>query len=201
MIKSNRVHVVDQDCGRRAKLARLLYQSGFHAEIYETFDELMQLSPAEGVVLINDDGSIDLKTQLDAMRIQARSLPIAMFSSRLSAKKIVQAMSSGALDYFAWPCSSEALVDTVDHVSEMGERKARAERRRAQALHLVRCLTPRESDVLKALLEGASNKEMAQEFGISPRTVEIHRGNMMARLDARSVADAVRIGLYAEVDQ
>ena len=76
----------------------------------------------------------------------------------------------------------------------------RRERRDAKAQKLIRLLTGREMDVLKCLVSGASNNEIASRLGISPRTVEVHRANMMRRLNARSVADAVRIGLYAGLD-
>lgn len=202
MSKATYVHIVDEDCTRRATMARQLYQRRVHAEIHETFKELIDLSPSRGVVLVNDDGErIDLKARLQAMRLEGEYLPVAMFSTEVSAKKIVEAMSSGALDYFKWPCSPDLLVETVDRLSEAGEAKARTERQRAEARQLVSCLSPREKDVLKALVNGASNKQMAQELGISPRTVEIHRSNMMSRLNGQSVADVVRIGLYAAVDQ
>jgi two-component system response regulator FixJ len=62
-------------------------------------------------------------------------------------------------------------------------------------------LSPREMDVLNSLVSGNANKQTAQELGISPRTVEIHRGNMMRKLNARSPSDAVRLALYAGLDE
>jgi two-component system response regulator FixJ len=75
-----------------------------------------------------------------------------------------------------------------------GEERTRIEKRRHAARMRVEALSQRERDVLLGVAEGDSNKEIASRLGISPRTVEIHRGNMIARLNARSTADAIRIG-------
>lgn len=196
------VHIIDDDFARRAKIAHELYGSQVHAEIYENLDELIEQSPSRGVVLMSDDRrQTSLKADLEAMQLRAGYLPVGMFSSDPSAKRIVEAMSSGALDYLEWPCSPDALIDAVTRLVDVGERKGRVARQRAEARQLVKLLTRRENDVLKCLVSGASNREMAQQLGISPRTVEIHRRNMMLRLNAQSAADAVRIGLYAGLDE
>ena len=82
-------------------------------------------------------------------------------------------------------------------MTRRGEEKARLEARKHNARKRVEMLTRRERDVLVRVVEGDSNKEIAQHLGISPRTVEIHRSGMLSRLNARSTADAVRIGLHS----
>ena len=91
----------------------------------------------------------------------------------------------------------EALNDNVVSLARLGEEAAGAAGRKAEARRRAERLTQRERDVLRGLIHGNSNKETAVALGISPRTVEIHRGNMMARLNARSTGDAVRMGLEA----
>ena len=195
------VHIVDHDPARRAQIARQLYDNRIHAEIYESLDELTSCPPKSGAVLVSDEGSTaDLAQVISAIQLKAGFLPVALFSSEPSPRKIVQAMANGALDYLEWPCSRDELLETVRRISDLGERKARAERQKAEARRQVEKLTARETEVLKLLVNGASNKAAAQELGISPRTVEIHRSNMMAALNARSAADAVRIGIYAGLD-
>ena len=109
----------------------------------------------------------------------------------------MRARLSGALAYLDWPFSSDALDRSVTRLRRHGEQFARVERRKAEARQLVASLTPRERDVLEGLLEGESNKGIAKKLELSPRTVEIHRSNMMSRLNAQSTSDAVRIGIYA----
>lgn len=198
MIERSYVHIVDSDSSRRALIARHLYERSFHAEIYEDIEELVSQSPLKGALLVNaDDESFDVETLIETLASDESYLPVAFFSTNPSPQKIVRAMLSGALDYLQWPLSPDALRDSVVRLTRLGEARAKVERRKAEARKLVESLTPRERDVLQGIVAGGSNKGIAAELGISVRTVEIHRGNMMSRLNAQSTSDAVRIGLYA----
>jgi len=191
------VHVVDPDGTRRAKIARELYAQSIHAEIYESVDELVSRAPTHGTLLIADQEPSDAGESLETIRAQNGYLPVAFYSENPSPERIVRAMLSGALDYLDWPFSSETLDRSVDRLRRHGEQFARLEQRKAEARKLVASLTPRERDVLEGLLEGESNKGIAKNLELSPRTVEIHRSNMMSRLNAQSTSDAVRIAIYA----
>ena len=195
------VHIVDQDTGRRAQLASQLYGSKIHAEIYESIEEFIDCALTRGVVLISDEPhQADLGSAIEAMQMEIGYLPVALYSPSPNPREIIEAMSWGVLDYLQWPCSTADLICAVRRLVDAGEHMGRRERRYAKAQKLIRLLTGREMDVLKCLVSGASNNEIASRLGISPRTVEVHRANMMRRLNARSVADAVRIGLYAGLD-
>ena len=195
------VHIVDQDTGRRAQLASQLYGSKIHAEIYESIEEFIDCALTRGVVLISDEPhQADLESAIEAMQMEIGYVPVALYSPSPNPREIIEAMSWGVLDYLQWPCSTADLICAVRRLVDAGEHMGRRERRYAKAQKLIRLLTGREMDVLKCLVSGASNNEIASRLGISPRTVEVHRANMMRRLNARSVADAVRIGLYAGLD-
>ena len=195
------VHIVDQDAGRRAQLASQLYGSKIHAEIYESIEEFFDCALTRGVVLISDEPhQADLGSAIEAMQMEIGYVPVALYSPSPNPREIIEAMSWGVLDYLQGPCSTADLICAVRRLVDAGERMGRRERRYAKAQKLIRLLTGREMDVLKCLVSGASNNEIASRLGISPRTVEVHRANMMRRLNARSVADAVRIGLYAGLD-
>jgi two-component system response regulator FixJ len=192
------VHIVDSDSSRRALIASRLYERSFHAEIYEDIEELVSQAPLRGALLVNgDDESFSVDTLIETLVSNESYIPVAFFSSDPSPQKIVRAMLSGALDYLQWPLSSDVLRDSIVRLTRLGEARAKVERRKAEARKLVENLTPRERDVLRGIVGGGSNKTIAGDLGISVRTVEIHRGNMMSRLSARSTSDAVRIGLYA----
>lgn len=190
------VHIVDFDCARRAQIARELYEQAIHAEIYETLDELIDSAPSRGCVLINADRpSVDEEDAVERIAARIGHLPVAFFSASPQADRIVKAVLAGALDYLQWPGAEGALKKRIEQLAEAGCEKARTEQRRREAQRRIAALSPREREVLRGVIEGGSNKQIALALGISPRTVEIHRGNMMTRLHARSAAEAVRIGI------
>ncbi len=197
MAARHHVHVIDPDPARRARIARELYSPSIHAEIYESVDELLNRAPTHGSLLIADQDPANAEESLEELWSQNSYLPVAFYSEDPSPQRVVKAMLSGALDYLEWPFSPETLDRSVNRLQRQGDQAARVLRRKAEARQLVATLTPRERDVLEGLLEGDSNKGIAKKLGLSPRTVEIHRGNMMARLNAQSTSDAVRIGIYA----
>lgn len=195
------VHIVDANCYRRARIARFLHEE-YHAEIYESVAELTNRLPIQGALLINDDGDLIFGTTvLETVKIQTGHVPIALFSECPSPSKIVQAMLAGALDYLEWPFSPDDLKRAIIRLLAYGDQRYVAEQRSAEARRLVGHLTMRERDVLTRLVAGGSTKGIARELGISPRTVEIHRGNLMKKFNSRSTADAIRIGIYAELDR
>jgi two-component system response regulator FixJ len=192
------VHLVDSDSARRATIARDLYANSIHVEIYENLDELLDSAPTKGFVLAQADQSdVDEARFIGAVRERVGYLPVAFYSAQPLPEKIVGAMLAGAIDYAQWPCAAEGFNATVMRVARIGEERTRFEQRKCNARHRVEALTQREREVLVRVIEGDSNKEIAQRLAISPRTVEIHRGNMLARLEARSTAEAVRIGVHS----
>lgn len=196
------VHVVDNNTNRRARIARTLYSSEIHAEVYENLAELEHRSPTTGTLLLSDElGGSAIELTMASMRERSGYVPFAIFSSHPSPHEIVKAMYAGALDFLEWPCATDRLIESVRRVANLGRIRARVEQRKLDARRAIAGLSPRELDVLILVVQGYSNKDAANELGISPRTVEIHRANMMHRLNADSAADAVRIGLYAGLDQ
>lgn len=109
----------------------------------------------------------------------------------------VQAMKAGALDFLEKPYNAEALLAIVDSAFERIEHAAGASAQVDQARTRIAALSPRERDVLMGLIEGRSNKVIAYELSISPRTVEIYRANLMTKLGVRSLSEALRIAFAA----
>lgn len=196
------IHVIDPDFRRRARISHELMRRDFHAEIYEDLDEFGSRIPDEGTVLaIDDPARCDARGLLELLEGTGRRLPVAMYSDEPSPEKIVNAMLEGAMDYLQFPFEAKLLDNAVARLSSEGERRAEQDRRRAHAKAAVEELSTRELEVLASMVQGNSNKEIAQELGISPRTVEIHRGNMMRKLSARSTSDAIRLAVYAGLDE
>lgn len=189
-------HVIDDDHRRRAEISRELLSRGLHAEIYEDTQEFYDIAQATGVVLASNTLSEGIWAGVDRGAI---AIPIALYSERPEIFEIVDAISSGAIDFLAWPFRSGALERLLKRL-DAGASKTAEVRRRAVSLTLVRRLSAREREVLVLLAQGGSNKSIGTELGISPRTIEIHRANLMKKLEAKSTAEVVRIALHAGLD-
>ena len=129
------------------------------------------------------------------------ALPMVVVTGHADVPLAVRAMRAGALDFVEKPYSEERILEAVGTalLSLDATRQRRAMELQSQAQ--VAALTPREGEVLAALVAGKANKMIGFELGISPRTVEVHRARLMEKLGVRSLPEAVRIGLAAGVGQ
>ncbi|QYU69634.1 LuxR C-terminal-related transcriptional regulator [Leptolyngbya sp. 15MV] len=194
------VHVIDHDSRRRAEISRDVIARGAHAEIYEDAGEFLHVLPAKGLVLLVEHPERNaLDDFLRAARERGRYYPVSMYSDAPRPELVVRAMREGAIDYLCWPFAANLLESALRRLAEEGERRHRTQAIRAEAKSLVGQLTQRERDVLVSLLNGNSNKQIAAELALSPRTVEIYRKNVMRKFDVRSASEAVRIGIYADL--
>lgn len=191
-------HVIDGDHRRRAQIARVLLSRGLHVEIYEDLVEFHDVAPPSGVILATDGGNGRMG---EAMREGDIALPVVMYAPSPATDQIVDAVSSGALDFLEWPFDAISFDACLLRIERSSARRAALLRKHADAQARVSHLSARERQVLSLMVQGGSNKAISAQLAISPRTVEIHRGNMMRKLDARSTADAVRIALYAGIDE
>lgn len=192
------IHIVDRDLRRRATLSRKIIELRSHAEIYEDRTEFIRRLPNEGMLLVEHDEAPALLEMFNDGSIE---LPLIVYAEHPDMTDVVAAVKSGALDFLEWPLTQELLRDVLQRADDLGSRKIAQIRKRTAARNRVSSLSPRERDVLLGLLAGGSNKTIADNLNISPRTVEIHRGNMMRKLGAASSGDAVRIALYAGLDK
>jgi two-component system response regulator FixJ len=122
-------------------------------------------------------------------------LPIIVLSSRPNVPLAVAAMKEGAADFLQKPLDAEKLGAAVRAALEAGRARAERARKKQELLARYRSLSPRERDVVDAVLDGRANREVAAQLGIKLRTVEIHRSNAMSKLGARTLPDLVRIWL------
>jgi FixJ family two-component response regulator len=197
-LKSSHIHVIDADFRRRAQISSTLTSRDFHTEIYEDPAEFLGNMPNHGSVLINEDPERDdLEAFFGMVREQGRFYPVSVYSQAPMPPRIVRAIRNGAIDYLQWPFDPALLDLTLRRLIEEGDRRLKVEQERGRAKAKVAQLTRRETDVLVSLLNGNSNKEVAEELAISPRTVEIYRKNMMSKLSARSASEAARIAIHA----
>ncbi|QGN55762.1 response regulator transcription factor [Novosphingobium sp. Gsoil 351] len=195
-------HVIDHDSRRGASVAREFFARGLHAELYEDLAEFKQCMPKDGYIFAYDDLDLyDVRQLRTLIGDRDILLPMTFYSSDPTPERIVQAMQFGAWDYLNWPFDRTLLDRSLDRLAGLGNRLIGEHRRQREARAKVDRLTAREREVLRLMAQGNTNRNIARELEISPRTVEIHRGNMMRKLEATSTSDGVRIALYAGFDR
>lgn len=196
-----KVHILDKNSSRRAQIAFRLTERDISTQIYENVEELLGWAPKAGLLLLNDNVSNDA---VDTIGRKVSStggfLPIAMYSESPSTARIVQAMLAGAVDYLEWPFPVDRLDETMARLDGEAEGRLRAAQKRHEAEAAINRLTRRELEVLSAMVAGQGNKQIALSLQISPRTVEIHRANLLGKLNAQSSSEAVRVGIYGGLD-
>ncbi len=202
MSESRLVHIVDDDEAVRESAATLLDSAGYEAETHVSgVDFLETLESAKpGCILldIHMPGITGLEVQAE---LKARNVnwPVIVLTGQGDVGIAVQAMKNGAFEFIEKPYRNDALMETLDDAFEKLEAHTQESSRVAAARILIDTLTPRELQVMQALLGGLPNKLIAYELDLSVRTVEIYRANVMAKLKARGLSTAVRIALAAGV--
>ena len=198
------VHLVDDDEAIRRSVGFMLKTSGFHVRAYESGVELMKSAPhiEPGCILldIRMPGMDGLEVQ-KALRDRGVTLPVIIMTGHGDVNLAVQAMKAGAIDFIEKPFEKAVVLSAIEHGVERLTRSAASRNRADDAAVRLQALTPRERDVLDGLAKGLPNKTIAYDLGISPRTVEIHRANLMSKLKVRSLSEALRLAFAVQEDQ
>lgn len=195
------IHLVDDDEAIRRSAGFMLKTSGYQVKTYESGVELMK---AAGSL---DAGCILLDIRMpgmDGLEVQQKllengvTLPVIIMTGHGDVSLAVKAMKAGAVDFIEKPFEKSVLLSAIDLGIERLKRSEISRERASEAAVRLQALTPREREVLDGLAQGLPNKTIAYDLGISPRTVEIHRANLMTKLDARSLSEALRIAFAAQ---
>jgi len=194
------IYIVDDDDAVRASLHSLLsVRSDLAIRGYRSGDafleQVKELDPGVLLLDFHMPGSTGLDV-LNALNGSPHFVPIVL-TGQGNVGLAVQAMKAGALDFVEKPYEAETLMQLVDTAFSRLEEDSQAAARIGAAEAKIAKLSPRETDVLKGLIEGRSNKIIAYELDISPRTVEIYRANLMEKLEVRSLSEALRIAFAA----
>ena len=197
------VFVVDDDASMRRALSYLLGSAGYRVETYLSAEKFLAREHYDGVGCIILDvrmpglSGMDLQEKLIR---SAYSMPIIFLTGHGELAMGVEAMKKGAIDFLTKPCDDEELLGVVHSTIE----KARKERTRFEEAKEIRrrigLLTPRENEILRYVITGMLNKQIAAKLGIAEATVKIHRGRIMEKLCAESVADLIRLAAKAGIE-
>jgi FixJ family two-component response regulator len=194
----NTVHIIDSDSRRRATFSRELQARRLHAEIYESLEEFALSKPQNGFVMIHDEANgDDPSTAIQSIASIGPLLPVVFYNIDPKLERVVALVKEGATDYLAWPLSPELFDRALERLIHNSAGELARRQAAFQARIRVERLSKRERQVLLEMLNGLTNLEIAKSLGLSPRTVEIHRGNMMKKLGATSPARAARTALEA----
>lgn len=195
------VHLVDDDAAIRRSVGFMLKTSGHRVEAYESGDALLKIGAhlEEGCILldIRMPGMDGLEVQ-KTLQEKGIGLPVIIMTGHGDVALAVRAMKAGAVDFIEKPFDKDVLLGSLEEGYRRLSRKEATDNRRRDAEVRLQALTPRERDVLDGLAEGLPNKTIAYDLGISPRTVEIHRANLMTKLGVRSLSEALRVAFAAQ---
>jgi len=196
------VHVVDDDEGQRESLAFLLRSAGIEVRNFESAKAFLDVLPgaAPGCVITDvrmpDMSGIELLRRLKELKI---GVPVIVITGHGDIALAVEAMKIGATDFFEKPFNDDLLVASVRAALLQQQDLTKRHTERAEIENRISTLSAREKDVLVGLIQGRANKQIAFDLGISPRTVEIYRANLMNKMQADSLSDLVRMALLVEM--
>ena len=190
---------IDHDLRRRVQFFHAAQALRMHAEPFESVDELVRFAPSEGVIFVHDGGGDQITSAIASLESAVVALPVIGYREGPSAERIVDAIRNGAADYVNWPIFPDTLRRRLAALVRRAPQETLARIRRAAALRAVRQLSPREREVLVLVALGNSNKGVAAILGISHRTVEIHRANMISKLNQSNVAGAIYLAFDAGI--
>lgn len=197
------IHIVDDEEAIRKSAGFMLRTSGFEVETYA--DGVAFLDAVKGAA----PGCILLDVRMpgmDGLEVQAElntrgvPMPVIVLTGHGDISTAVVAMKGGAVDFIEKPFEKAVLLAAIERAFERLEQNVEAASGEQDAKARLAVLTQREVDVLRGLVRGHPNKTIAYDLGISPRTVEVHRANLMAKLGVRSLSEALRIAFGAGLE-
>jgi two-component system response regulator FixJ len=196
------IYLIDDDDAVRASLHGLLsLRSDLVVRNFRSGDQFLERAPdlESGVLLLDyhmpGKNGLEVLEQLSSLS-HGRFLTIIL-TGEGNIDVAVQAMKAGALDFLEKPYKADALLETINKAFDRMEHESAGSAQIESARAKVDVLSPRERDVLTGLIEGRSNKVIAYNLAISPRTVEIYRANLMTKMGVRSLSEALRVAFAA----
>jgi two-component system, LuxR family, response regulator FixJ len=196
------VHVIDDDKAVREALTFQLGSAGIDVRTYDSATGFLKVAPTvqAGCIITDvrmpDLSGIELLRRLRELKV---AVPVIVITAHADIPLAVEAMRIGATDFLEKPFEDEVLLASVRSALESGNREQKRQTERSNIEARLAALSNRERDVLEGLVAGRANKQIAYDLGISARTIENYRANLMLKMQAASLSDLVRMALIAGI--
>jgi two-component system, LuxR family, response regulator FixJ len=196
------VHVIDDDEAVREALTFQLGSAGIDVRTYDSATGFLKVAPTvqAGCIITDvrmpDLSGIELLRRLRELKV---AVPVIVITAHADIPLAVEAMRIGATDFLEKPFEDEVLLASVRSALESGNREQKRQTERSNIEARLAALSNRERDVLEGLVAGRANKQIAYDLGISARTIENYRANLMLKMQAASLSDLVRMALIAGI--
>ena len=190
------VYIVDDEEGVRRSIARLVRSVGLRAETFPSAQAFLAQKVGDEPACLVLDVRLPDQSGLDvqaAMGPSQRAMPIIFITGRANVSMSVHAMKEGALDFLEKPFESETLLECIQRALAKSREGREIETERVAIERRLATLSPRERQVLALVVKGMLNKQIAGALGAAEKTIKIHRGRVMGKMDAASVAELVRM--------
>jgi len=194
------VYVIDDDAALRDSLSFLLDAAGFDARLFETALKFLDVLPSLDFGCVVSDvrmPGLDGIELLKRMKSNQSRFPIVIMTGHGDIPLAVEAIKLGAIDFLEKPFEDDRLIAVIEAAIRQGEPAAKNEAVTRDIVSRIATLSPRERQVMDGLIAGLSNKLIARDYDISPRTIEVYRANVMTKMQAGSLSELVRLALRA----
>lgn len=200
MSNKGKIYVIDDDEAMRDSLNFLLDSAGFHVTLFESAQNFLdRLAGLEFGCVVSDVRmpGIDGIEMLKRMKASQSTFPILIMTGHGDVPLAVEAMKLGAVDFLEKPFEDDRLIGMIEAAIRQAEPAAKSETITHEIAARVATLSPRERQVMDGLIAGLSNKLIARDYDISPRTIEVYRANVMTKMQANSLSELVRLAMRA----
>lgn len=200
MTTKGMIYVIDDDEAMGDSLNFLLDSSGFGVTLFDDAQAFLNALPGLAFGCVVSDvrmPGLDGIELLKRMKTQNCPFPIVIMTGHGDVPLAVEAMKLGAIDFLEKPFEDDRLITMIESAIRQAEPAARSEAVAQDIAARVASLSPRERQVMEGLIAGLSNKLIAREYDISPRTIEVYRANVMTKMQANSLSELVRLAMRA----
>ena len=197
-----KVYVVDDDEAVRESLEFLLGAADFSVTLFDTASGFLDALPGLDYGCVVSDvrmPGIDGIELLQRLKTSRNKFPVIIMTGHGDIRLAVEAMKLGAIDFLEKPFEDDRLIAMIDTALTQAHGEAKNEAMTLEVVSRAAALSPRERQVMEGLVAGLSNKMIAREYDISPRTIEVYRANVMTKMQAGSLSELVRLAMRAGV--